>query len=182
MTAVTPKMRNIIEPLDPEKHDRAAFSCGVPQVDNFFRQTANRLAKANNLRTFVMVSPHGEVMGFYSVTAHAVDYTELPNRYARHRPRHGSIPAAYISMIGVDRKFQRSGHGGVLLADCLARIAHVAEDLGMAVAMLDVLNCGDPQQVQRRQMLYASYGFQPLHSNPLTMFIPLATIHQLVGR
>ncbi|MDZ7852770.1 MAG: hypothetical protein U5L98_09045 [Halomonas sp.] len=181
MKEVNPEGRNIIEPLDPEKHDRTAFSCGVSKVDNFFRQTANRLAKANNLRTFVLVSSGGDVMGFYSLNAHAVDYTDLPNRFARHRPGHGSIPAAYISMIGVDRKCQGSGHGGVLLADCLARIAHVAEDLGIAVAMLDVLDCGDPRQVQRRQMLYQSYGFQPLPSNPLRMFMPLATIRQLVG-
>jgi len=32
-----------IEPLDPDRHDRAAFSCGVDQVDNFFRKTANKL-------------------------------------------------------------------------------------------------------------------------------------------
>jgi len=48
---------NIIEPLNPIKHDRAAFSCGVAQVDNFFRRTASKLTKADNLRTFVMVDP-----------------------------------------------------------------------------------------------------------------------------
>lgn len=42
--------KHIIEPLDPNKHDRAAFSFGVPQVDNFFRKTANKLSKAVNLR------------------------------------------------------------------------------------------------------------------------------------
>jgi len=99
----------IIEPLDPAKHDRAAFSCGTAQVDNFFRRTANKLAKADNVRTFVMVSPEGELIGFYATNAHAIDYTELPNRFARDRPSHGSIPAAYISMIGVDSRFQGRG-------------------------------------------------------------------------
>jgi hypothetical protein len=41
----------IIEPFDPERHDRAAFSCGVEQVDNYFQKTANKLAKADNVRS-----------------------------------------------------------------------------------------------------------------------------------
>lgn len=55
MTATEDAKLFTIEPLDPAKHDRAAFSCGITQVDNFFRRTANKLAKADNVRTFVMV-------------------------------------------------------------------------------------------------------------------------------
>src|SRR3989338_4542074 len=43
-----------IEPFDPSKHDRAAFSCGVEQVDNYFQKTANKLAKADNVRLYVI--------------------------------------------------------------------------------------------------------------------------------
>jgi len=90
-----------IEPFDPEKHDRTAFSCGVDQVDNYFKKTANKLVKADNLRVFVLVDPDGTVMGFYALNAHAVEYGNLPPKYARTRPGHGQIPAFYISMIGV---------------------------------------------------------------------------------
>ena len=54
---------HIIEPFDPEKHDRAAFSCGIAQVDNYFQRTANKLAKADNVRLFVMAAPDGAVIG-----------------------------------------------------------------------------------------------------------------------
>ena len=53
----------IIEPFDPERHDRAAFSCGVEQVDNYFQKTANKLAKADNVRLYVMIDPAGTVIG-----------------------------------------------------------------------------------------------------------------------
>lgn len=174
--------QNVIEPLDPEKHDRAAFSCGVAQVDNFFRNTANKLAKADNLRTWVMTDPDGSIIGFYAMNAHAVDYTDLPKRFARTRPGHGSIPAAYISMIGVHKDLQGKGYGGDLLADCLKRIARVAEQIGIAVVMLDVLDCGDPALVVRRQRAYAAYGFEPLPSQPLRMFLPLATVSRLLDQ
>ena len=179
MTTCGDAKRYLIEPLDPAKHDRAAFSCGITQVDNFFRRTANKLAKADNVRTFVMVGPEGELIGFYAVNAHAVDYTELPDRFARNRPAHGSIPAAYISMIGVDSRFQGRGYGGDLLIDCLARLAGAADMLGLAVVMLDVLDCGDPEKVGKRLALYTSYGFEPLSSNGLRLFLPMATVRML---
>lgn len=168
-----------MEPLDPARHDRAAFSCGVRQVDNVFRRTANKLAKADNVRTFVMVGPEGELIGFHAINAHAIDYTELPDRFARNRPAHAGIPAAYISMIGVDSRFQGQGYGGDLLIDCLARLAGAADTLGIAVIMLDVLDCGDPDKVEKRLALYTSYGFEPLPSNGLRLFLPMATVRTL---
>ncbi|WP_126174495.1 GNAT family N-acetyltransferase [Altericroceibacterium xinjiangense] len=179
MTAREDAKLNVIELLDPAKHDRAAFSCGITQVDNFFRRTANKLAKADNVRTFVMVGPGDELIGFYATNAHAIDYTELPDRFARNRPAHGSIPAAYISMIGVDSRFQGQGYGGDLLVDCLMRLAGAADVLGIAVVILDVLDCGDPQKVAKRLTLYTSYGFEPLPSNGLRLFLPIAAVRML---
>lgn len=171
---------NIIEPFDPAKHDRTAFSCGIAQVDNFFRKTANKLSKADNLRVWVMTDPGGGLIGFYAANAHSVDYQNLPDKYARTRPGHGQIPAAYISMIGVDRSFQGRGYGGDLLIDCLRRLARASEALGVAVVMLDVLDCGNPEQVKRRLALYKGYGFEPLGSNPLRLFLPMATVRALI--
>jgi ribosomal protein S18 acetylase RimI-like enzyme len=173
--------RSTIEPFDPDKHDRAAFSCGLEQVDNFFKRTANKLAKADNVRVYVMLDPDGALIGFYALNAHAVDYSELPARYARSRPGHGSIPAAYISMIGVDERFQKRGFGGDLLVDGLTRIALAADSIGIAVAVLDVLDCGDPGKVARRAALYKGYGFIPLTANPLRMFLPIATVRMLLA-
>jgi ribosomal protein S18 acetylase RimI-like enzyme len=172
----------VIEPLDPAKHDRAGFFCRIEQVDNFFRRTANKLAKAGNVRTFVMVGPEGTLIGFYATNAHAIDYTELPERFARTRPTHGSIPAAYISMIGVDSRFQGQGYGGDLLVDCLARLAGAAEALGIAVVILDMLDCGDPDTVAKRLALYTSYGFEPLPSNGLRLFLPMETVRTLTAQ
>ena len=179
MTAAETAKLIVIEPLDPARHDRAAFSCGIDQVDNFFRRTANKLTKAGNIRIFVMTGPENELIGFYATNAHAIDYTNLPERFARTRPAHGSIPAAYISMIGVDSRFQGQGYGGDLLVDCLKRLVVAADALGIAVVMLDVLDCGDPDTVAKRVALYTGYGFEPLASNGLRLFLPIATVRTL---
>lgn len=170
----------VIEPLDPARHDRAAFSCGIAQVDNFLKKTANKLSKADNLRVWVMTEDGKSIIGFYAINAHSIDFKDLPEKYARNRPGHGSIPAVYISMIGRDRRYHGNGHGGILLVDCLTRIARVAEQVGTAMVVLDVLDCGDAERTKRRQDLYASYGFVPFPSSPMRMFLPVATIKTLL--
>ena len=91
------------------------------------------------------------------------------------------IPAAYISMIGVDSRHQGRGFGGDLLVDCLRRVAGVAVTLGIRVVLLDVLDCGDPERVERRVGLYRSYGFTPLPGNALRMFLPMSDIEALIA-
>jgi len=169
-----------IEPFDPDRHDRVGFACDVETVDNFLKKTANKLARADNLRLYAMTDASGALVGFYALNAHGIDYTELPPRYARTRPAHGSIPAAFIAMIGVDARHQGQGYGGDLLVDALTRIAQAADAIGIAVVILDVLDDGGPEEVARRKALYERYGFQALPSRPLRLFLPLATVRQLI--
>ncbi|OCW57770.1 GNAT family N-acetyltransferase [Hoeflea olei] len=180
MTSAQDTAPNIIAPLDPDRHDRAAFSCGIDKVDNFFRRTANKLSSAGNVRVFVLTAPEGDLIGFHALNVHAVDFTNLPPRYARTRPDHGSIPAAYISMIGVDSRYQGQGFGGDLLVDTLRRIAGAAESIGIVVVTMDVLDCGDETRTARRKALYESYGFAPLPSHPLRLYMALATVRNLL--
>lgn len=169
-----------IERFDPARHDRDGFECGIPAIDNYFRKTANKLAKADNIRLYVMVAPDGDVIGFYSINAHAVDYVDLPAKYARTRPAHGSVPAAFISMIGRDRRYRNQGFGSDLLVDALARTARAADEIGIAVVMLDIFDCGDPLRVMRRKTLYEGFGFLPLPSNPRRLFLPITTVRKLL--
>jgi hypothetical protein len=63
----------------------------------------------------------------------------------------------------------------------LTRVAQAADAIGIAVTMLDVLDCGDPAKVERRKQLYQGYGFTPLPSNPSRLFIPMATVRKLLA-
>ena len=182
MTVEPAGTKYIIEPLDPSKHDRGAFSCGIEQVDNYFRKTANKLAKSDNVRVHCMVGSSSQVIGFYAINAHSVHFSELPDRFARNRPSHGQIPAAYISMIGVDKQSQGQGFGGDLLVDCLKRIALAARAVGIRMILLNVLDCGDAELVERRRRLYMSYGFNSLPANALRMFLPVADVEALIAQ
>ena len=96
-------MLNRIEPFDPARHDRTGCSCGVEAVDNYFKKTAGKLVSAGNVRLFVMVSSDGNLIGFYAINAHAVDYRDLPSCFARSRPAHGSIPVGLPPVLRTGR-------------------------------------------------------------------------------
>ena len=176
-----PQGETRIEPFDPLVHDRSSFYCGVEAVDNFLKKTAAKLTRADNLRVFAMTEDE-VFLGFYALNAHAIDFEELPPAYARSRPGHGSIPAAFISMIGVDSRFQGRGYGGDLLTDVLTRVARASDKIGIAVVILDILDCGNPDAVARRKRLYEGYGFQSLASRPSRLFLPVATFRQSIQR
>ena len=84
-------------------------------------------------------------------------------------------------MIGRVQRYRGAGFGADLLVDALRRIVQASDSLGIAVVLLDVLDCGDPDRTARRQALYESYGFQPLPSNPTRLFLSLNIIRELLA-
>ncbi|PWE35004.1 GNAT family N-acetyltransferase [Pelagicola sp. LXJ1103] len=170
-----------IQPFDSKVHDRAAFSCGVPQIDNYLKLTAKKGSKADVVRVWVVVDAKNQIVGFYGINMHAVDVREMPPAYAKKAMKHGILPAAFIAMIGVDKSQQGNGIGSALVADALSRIARASEEIGTCVIMLDVFDDNDQAAVTMRKSYYESFGFIPLPDQPLRLFIPVATVRQLVG-
>lgn len=179
MTAESPPQLKVrIEPFDPSQHDRTAFSCGAARIDNFLHRTAKKHQKGGFTRVWVAVPAEGgaAVLGFYALNAHSIEADGLPERLIKHAPKHGRVPAIYLSMFGVDRKAQKQGLGRVLLADALNRAATVSRRIGLAVVVLDVLDDGDEKAVEQRHRFYEKAGFIAFPSRPSRMFIPMGTI------
>lgn len=84
-------------------------------------------------------------------------------------------------MTGADSSFQGEGYGGDLLIDRLRRLAQASEAFGVALVMLDVLDCGEPEPMEPRPALHQGYGFAPLPTNPLRLCLPMATVNALIA-
>jgi hypothetical protein len=70
-----------IEPLAGH-HDRSAFSCGQPELDDWFRRRASQDEKRNVARVFVAVDDELGVAGFYSLSSYTLALTDLPQEIA----------------------------------------------------------------------------------------------------
>ena len=166
-----------IEPFDPKGHDRAAFSCGVDQIDNFLKRTAKKHQKGDFTRVWVAVRPtEPRVIGYFAINAHAIETGDLPEALRKRAPRHGRVGAAYLSMIAVDVAARGQGLGRILLADALGRVVGVSGDIGIFAVVLDVLDDGDASAMEKRRKFYQAFGFVPFPSQPLRMFLPVQTI------
>ncbi len=167
-----------IEAFDRSRHKRDLFESGIDAVDQYFRKTAGKLSKAGNVSFFVMVDTAAPetVIGYYTLNAHAVHFGALPPKYKRTAPGHGQIPAAFISMMGIDATRQGEGLGALVLADALKRVLRASETVATAVVVLDVLACGNLELMAKRFKFYKNFGFQPLQSHPNRLYLSVASI------
>lgn len=180
-TSAEEKPQFTIQPFDHKNHDRAVFSCGVAQIDNYLKLTAKKGSKADVVRVWVVVDAKNRIVGFYGINMHAIDIKDMPTLYKKKAMKHGQLPAAFIAMIGVDQSHQGNGLGSALVADALERIARASKDIGTCVIMLDVFDDGDPKAVARRKTYYKDFGFIPLPDQPLRLFMPIATAREAAG-
>ena len=170
-------MQVSIEPFDPKRHDRSTFSCGSNRLDNFRRRTAKKHQTGGFARVWVATDgSERRVLGYYAVNAHSLEAVDLPHALVRKAPRFGGIPAAYLSMIAVDRRYQGRGLGRFLLADALKRSEAAAVQIGVKAVVLDVIDDGGPEVVKHRRAFYTAMGFRSFPSLPSRMFILVETV------
>ena len=165
-----------IAPLDPERHDRASFSCGTGRLDNFLKRNARKHQSGDFTRVWVATEGgRAEILGYYALNAHSLEGDDLPANLTKHAPRSGSIPAVYLSMIAVDRRHQGRGVGRILLADALKRAVSAADQIGLKAVVLDVIEDGGPDITEKRRAFYLAMGFRSLPARLLRMFISIDT-------
>ncbi len=142
------------------RHERTTFSCGEPELDDYFRRRAGQDDRRNIARVFVATDPELGVVGFYTLSTCAIHPGEVPNEVARKLPRYESIPAALIGRLARDLRARGRGVGELLLADAINRV--LAADRSMAVwaILVDAKN-------QAASEFYKSFGFIPFPFTPL---------------
>lgn len=152
-----------IEPLAGH-HDRSVFSCGQPDLDDWFRRRASQDEKRNVARVFVAVDDELGVVGFYSLSSYTLALTDLPQEIAKKLPRYDAIPAALIGRLARDVRARGRGVGELLLADAVRRILGAGRSLAVFAIVVDAKD-------ERAADFYRGFGFRPFPSRPLRLFL-----------
>lgn len=156
------------EPL-ARHHDRNAFDCGVPALDDFLRRHARQNQERNVSRTFVATRSDGlRVLGFHTLASGSIAFERLPEEARRRLPRY-PVPVAHLGRLAVDRSVRGEGLGELLLFDAFKRIADAGQVLG--IFAVEVI-----AKTERARDFYQKYGFKPLTGNSLNLYLPLGTI------
>lgn len=156
-----------IEPLG-KHHDRAAFSCGQPELDDWFRHRASQDDKRDVARVFVAVDDDLGVVGFYSLSSYTLAIDELPEDLGRKLPRYGAIPAALIGRLARDERARGRAVGDLLLADAVRRVLGAGQSVAVFAIVVDAKD-------ERAADFYRAFGFRSFPSRPGRLFLPTST-------
>ena len=149
-------------------HDRSQFSCGVLPLDNYFREQVTQDVRRKVTNCFVLIeNATNQVAGYYTLAASSIPLTMLPESITKRLPRYPSIPSVRIGRLAVDQAFRGKKLGSALLADAALRVAQS----GVAAYAL-VVDAKDETAV----MFYKHHGFICFNEEPMTLFVPLASI------
>jgi GNAT superfamily N-acetyltransferase len=159
-----------IEPLG-SSHDRAAFSCGVPELDRYLRQQAGQDLKRRLAAVFVLTQDSKTVAGFYTLSAHSILASELPPDQARTLPRF-PLPVTLIGRMGVAQSLQGLGLGEFLLLDALHRARLSTRQVASWAVVVDAKTGA--------RDFYLKHDFTPLPTQPSRLILPMQTIEKML--
>ncbi len=80
----------------------------------------------------------GEVVGYYSLSAHKVVREDVPGQVGRGGPR--EIPAVLIGKLALTRSARGQGLGELLLADALTRVLAATHHVAARLVVVDALS------------------------------------------
>ena len=160
-----------IEPLG-ERHNRAAFSCGVEALDRYLLKQAGQDVSKHVAAAFVITPDGVTIAGFYTLSAHVVRLGELPENVSKKLPRYPNVPATLLGRLAVSREFRGQGLGELLLMDALKRVLLSTREIASAVVVVDAKD-------ERAREFYLRHDFIPLPLQPKRLFYPMRTIEKL---
>lgn len=156
------------------QHEREAFNCGERELDDYLQRTARQHNEKGIARTFVLfdTAEPAKILGFFTLAHCEIVVGDLPPEYAKKYP--DKAPAAKLARLAVSIERQRQGLGGIMMAEAMRRTLAVAENIGIIGFFVDAKH-------QAAREYYEQYGFIPLPNRPLTLFLPLATLVEVVA-
>jgi predicted GNAT family N-acyltransferase len=158
-----------VEPLS-SRHDRAAFYCGIPDLDRYLQQQARQDLERNLAAVFVLTRDGREVAGFYTLSAHSILAEDLPQQLGKKLPRF-PLPVTLLGRMAVSTTLRGQGLGEFLLMQALERAWVGSQQVASWAVVVDA-------KAGARDF-YARYDFVPLPSNPGPLFLPMKTIARL---
>lgn len=161
-----------IEPLAPA-HDREAFDCGQPELNEYLRRSARQHSDKGISRTYVLAddAAPARILGFMTLALCEVVADSLPGKYAKKYPKR--TYGVKLGRLAVDATHQRSGHGALMMLHAMHKALEVADAAGIVGFFVDAKD-------QVTQGYYLRFGFIPLPDDPLRLFLPLATLRKAI--
>jgi GNAT superfamily N-acetyltransferase len=157
-------------------HDRKAFDCGEPALNDYLTKFARQNHESGGAKTFVAVRPDAttRILGYYSLCPASLEYARTPELVRRGLGRY-EVPVFRLGRLAVDKTMQGRGLGSQLLISAGMRCLNVASQVGGVALLIDAKN-------DRAATWYASYGALPLADAPWSLLLPFPVLENLFAK
>ncbi len=154
-------------------HNREAFNCGDEALNLFLQRHARQSHEKGGAKTYLAINKNSEkILGYYSLNPASIAYERTPKVIRRGLARH-EVPVFRLGRLAVDISAQGNGLGGQLLLAAGRRCLFVAAQAGGVALLIDAKN-------ERVAKWYTGYGAIALPDTPLSLLLPLKTIHTVL--
>ncbi len=152
-------------------HDRSAFQSGSEPLDGYFKQQVSQDVRRRVSACYIAMTEDQQIAGYYTLASASILLSDLPTSMGKKLPRYPTVPAIRIGRLAVDQKYQDAGLGGALLADALTR--SIRSEVAAYALLVDAKD-------DAAALFYKHHGLMELPSQPLKLFVPLATVSGIV--
>lgn len=166
--------------LDKAIHDRASFSCGEEELDDFIKKYAAKHMEANISKTMVLpaskklANSKYPLCSFYTIAPGSLERETLPPSRRNKLPYY-PVPVFRIAELAVNSSCQGKGIGKITLIKALEHLWGVNANMRAYAVIVDCLN-------ETKAPFYSQYGFEILgrYGDRLRMFLPMQTVGMLL--
>lgn len=143
----------------------AGFDSGEASLERYLADRALTNHVSDFARCYVCVgSDETKVVGYYTLSAVAVEHAHLPGRARRNAP--DPVPAVLLGRLAVDRRVQGSGLGRLLVRDAILSTLAAADRIGVRLLIVHALHSD-------AAAFYSTLGFKPAPTDPLHLYLTL---------
>lgn len=158
------------ELLDPKRHDREGFDCGVDALNTYLRRFANQDIKRGLTRVYVLCD-EARIAGYFSLSAHSVSRQDLPPKIQA--GPYEELPFLILGRLAVDREYQGRGLGDALIVHAFAITRSAAGQIGILGMIVDAKD-------ERAADFYQRFGFRRLSGAALRLVLPITAMDRLL--
>ena len=155
------------QPLDPERHDRAGFRCGVPELDEYLHRfaTQQRRRSVSNVYVLVDTGTPSLILGYYTLSAAQVDAAGLNEADRKKLPRY-PVPCFRMGRLACRADRRGQGLGKLLIGCAVERCLEARKQVAAFAMIVDAKN-------STAKTFYQHYGFTPCADASMTLYLPL---------
>jgi len=155
------------QPLNPDLHDRAGFSCGISELDDYLHRFAvqHRRKGVSTVHVLVDTENPSLILGFYTLSAAQVDSAELSDADRKKLPRY-PIPCFRLGRLACRMDHRGRGLGKLLIGCAVERCLQARKQVAAFALIVDAKS-------PEAKAFYEHYGFTPCVDASMTLYLPL---------